>query len=295
MAFQEQLLEHLRSGETTVARAWGITRKDGAKLGFTDHDEDFEFEGFAFRAATGLSASAIEQGTGLSVDNAEAVGLLSDASVTDTDIEAGRMDGAEVVAWLVNWTNTSERNVVFRGSIGEIRRSGGAFVAELRGLAEALNTPRGRVYQRPCSAVLGDASCGFDVAAAGYQVQISVEAVKDQRIFDVVGLQEFEVGWFARGQLQVTSGAADGLRGLIKRDWGPEAGLRRIELWEELPADVASGDMIQLTAGCDKRFSTCLYKFLNENNFQGFPDIPGEDWVTSYPSKNSGNTGGSLR
>jgi uncharacterized phage protein (TIGR02218 family) len=125
MAFQPELLEHLQTGETTVARAWGITRKDGLKLGFTDHDGDLAFEGFSFRAATGLTASAIEQGTGLSVDNAEAVGLLSDAAVTDADIEAGRLDGAAVVAWMVNWADTSQRSVVFRGSIGEIRRSGG--------------------------------------------------------------------------------------------------------------------------------------------------------------------------
>jgi len=295
MAFQPELLEHLQTGETTVARAWGITRKDGLKLGFTDHDGDLAFEGFSFRAATGLTASAIEQGTGLSVDNAEAVGLLSDASVTDADIEAGRLDGAEVVAWMVNWADTSQRSVVFRGSIGEIRRSGGAFIAELRGLAEALNSPRGRVYQRPCTAVLGDTSCRFDVAAAGYQTQAAIAQVDDQRVFEVGRLDEFESGWFARGQMRIVSGQAEGLGGLIKRDWVDEHGFRRIELWEEVRSEVAVGDRLQLTAGCDKRFSTCRFKFLNHLNFQGFPDIPGEDWVTSFPSQNSGNTGRSLR
>lgn len=295
MAFQAELLAHLQSGETTVARAWGITRKDGVKLGFTDHDQDLSFEGFVFKAATGLTASAIEQGTGLSVDNAEAVGMLCDAAVADADIEAGRLDDAEVVSWMVNWVDVSERSVVFRGSIGEIRRAGGAFVAELRGLAERLNVPRGRVYQRPCTAVLGDVACQFDVSDLAFQVQVSVAQADQCRMFDLGAMSGFEEGWFTRGRLQVVSGAAQGLNGLIKRDWIAADGARQIELWEALRADVSVGDEVLLTAGCDKRFSTCRAKFSNHLNFQGFPDIPGEDWIKSYPKKSGGNTGGSLR
>ncbi len=295
MGFQAELLVHLQSGETTVARAWGITRKDGVKLGFTDHDCDLAFEGFDFRAETGLTASAIEQGTGLSVDNAEAVGMLCDAAVTDEDIEAGRLDDAEVIAWMVNWADVAERSVIFRGSIGEIRRSGGAFIAELRGLSERLNIPRGRVYQRPCSAVLGDVSCRFDVASPGFQIQAVAAKITERRLFDFGVVDGFEQGWFARGQLQVLTGSAQGMQGLIKRDWISENGARQIELWEGLQIDVSVGDEILLIAGCDKRFSSCREKFLNHRNFQGFPDMPGEDWVTSYPTQSAGNSGGSLR
>ncbi len=295
MAFQAELLAHLQSGETTVARSWGITRKDGVKLGFTDHDQDLSFDGFVFKAATGLTASAIEQGTGLSVDNAEAVGMLCDAAVTDADIEAGRLDDAEVVSWMVNWANVSERSVVFRGSIGEIRRAGGAFVAELRGLAEKLNVPRGRVYQRPCTAVLGDSACQFDVSETAFQVRVPVAQADQGRMFDFGAMSGFNEGWFTRGQLQVVSGTAQGLSGLIKRDGVAEEGARQIELWEALRAEVSVGDEVLLTAGCDKRFSTCRKKFSNHLNFQGFPDIPGEDWIKSYPKKSGGNTGGSLR
>lgn len=295
MAFQENLLAHLQTGTTTVARAWGITRKDGVKLGFTDHDCDLAFEGFQFRAATGLTASAIEQGTGLSVDNAEAVGMLSDAAVTDEDIEAGRLDDAEVVAWMVNWGNVSERSILFRGSIGEIKRAGGAFIAELRGLSEKLNVPRGRVYQKPCTAVLGDAACRFDVSSIGFQAETFVVQVDERRLFDCGALDGFEDGWFTRGQLRVGSGSAEGARGLIKRDWVTETGARRIELWEDLRVEVLAGDQVLLIAGCDKRVTTCREKFSNLLNFQGFSDIPGEDWITSYPRKSTGNTGGSLR
>ena len=53
--------------------------------------------------------------------------------------------------------------------------------------------------------------------------------------------------------------------------------------------------MIRLEAGCDKLFETFQLKFNNLLNFQGFPDIPGEDWVMSVPRQSGVNTGGSRR
>lgn len=58
----------------TIARAWAVERRDGLVLGFTDHDGALDFDGIAFRPDSGLSARALVQGLGLSVDNSEAVG-----------------------------------------------------------------------------------------------------------------------------------------------------------------------------------------------------------------------------
>ena len=124
---------HLASGATTLARAWAVDRRDGAAFGFTDHDGDLSFAGRVFRADTGVTARALQQTTGLAVDNSEALGALSDAGVTEADILAGRFDGAEVRAWLVNWANVAERVLIFRGTIGEIRRGAGAFEADCAG------------------------------------------------------------------------------------------------------------------------------------------------------------------
>ena len=51
--------------ETTLARAWAISRKDGLVLGFTDHDGELVFEGIRFRPDSGLTALAIVQASGL--------------------------------------------------------------------------------------------------------------------------------------------------------------------------------------------------------------------------------------
>lgn len=285
---------HLQTGVTTTCRAWALTRKDGTVLGFTDHDEVLRFDGITFRADTGLSALAIQQTTGLSVDNTEALGALSDTSIREEDIEAGRYDGAEVVAWLVNWRNVAQRHVQFRGTIGELRRSGGAFEAEMRGLTEALNRPLGRVYQKPCSAVLGDSDCMFNIAAPGYATEVAATGIIDRRVFKLGPVAAFEEGWFKHGRLIVLKGLGKGLSGVIKRD-DMVSDQRVIELWHPLRANVRAGDALRLEAGCDKRAATCRTKFRNFLNYQGFPDIPGDDWSISDPSKSGSLDGGSRR
>lgn len=287
------LQAHLATGATTVCRAWRVVRLDGVTLGFTDHDRDLAFEGVTFRAGSGLTAKALQQATGLSVDNTEAAGALSDAAITEADILAGRFDGAEVTAWLVNWVAPEERLVQFRGTLGEITRAGGAFQAELRGLTEALNRPQGRTIQQGCTAVLGDRACRFDLTTPGYAVERAVEVVEEGRLFRWSSLPGFDDRWFEKGRLVVLTGAAAGLSGTVKNDrQGPDG--RTVELWQAILGGIAPGDVVRLEAGCDRRAETCRLKFGNFLNFRGFPHVPGEDWLTSYPLRTQANDGGRL-
>ncbi len=284
---------HLDSGATTVCRCWRVTRADGTVLAFTDHDAALGFDGATFRARDGLSASAIEQTTGLSVDNTEAAGILTDSGITEEDIAAGKYDGAEVEAFLVNWADVAERCVLFRGTLGEIERAGAAFQAELRGLTEALNQPQGRVFQKPCPAILGDAACGVDLDGLGYAEERPVETVSGDKVLVWESFLGFEDRWFERGRLVVLSGNSAGQVAIIKND-RLSAEARTVELWQSLPLGLASGDLVRLEAGCDKRFETCRLKFDNVVNFRGFPHIPGEDWLAAYPAQSSEKDGGSL-
>lgn len=293
MAVSAELQAHLSTGTTTLCRCWGVTRSDGVKLGFTDHDVDLSFDGFVFRAGTGLTASALEQSSGLSVNNAEAVGALSSAAVTEADLMAGRFDGAEVLVWLANWETPAERVLLFRGSMGEISRGSGAFSAELRGLSEALNQPHGRVYQTRCGTILGSARCGVDTSDFGYSIEVDVSDVAGGKVFRF-SAGDFAPRWFERGRFEVIDGAARGLVGIVKND-RIDGSERVIELWEALRAPVAAGDRVRVEAGCDKRSETCRDKFQNLINFQGFPAIPGEDWLMAYPAASDRNDGGSLK
>lgn len=269
--------------ETTLARAWAITRKDGLVLGFTDHDSALVFEGIRFRPDSGLTARAIVQASGLSVDNSEAEGALSDDAITEVDLMAGLWDGAELRIWDVDWQSPGARRLQFRGSLGEVSRSGGAFRAELRGLSEPLNQARGRRYHPRCSALLGDGQCRADLSRARRRVEAVVSDLigAEGGAFDLTVTASLPGRWFERGTVEVLSGPAKGLQGWIKNDRPLPGGVRRIDLWAALGILPEIGDRLRLTAGCDKHARTCRLKFDNFLNFRGFPHLPTEDWLMS--------------
>lgn len=293
--YPDVLKDHLAGGVTTLARCFAVARKDGAVLGFTDHDRDLGFEGITFRAGSGLTAKAIQQSTGLAVDNTEAFGALTSEAITEEDILAGRYDGAEVRGWLVNWADVAVRALQFRGTMGEVVRRGGGFNAELRGLAEGLNQPQGLIYHARCSAVLGDGRCRFDLGRPGHAEERAVEAVEGARVFRSGGLTGYDDRWFEKGRFEVLTGPAAGLVGAVKNDRLRAGEVREVELWQALGVAPVPGDLVRLQAGCDRRPDTCRLKFANYDNFRGFPDIPGEDWLMSYPVGAAVNDGGSRR
>jgi uncharacterized phage protein (TIGR02218 family) len=293
MGARDLLLSHLATATTTTCRCWGVTRADGLFLGFTDHDRDMTFDGKTYKAASGMTAKALQRGTGLSVDNSEAVGALSAAAITETDISAGRFDGAAIECWMVNWADVSARMMLFRGQFGEVTRQAGAFQVELRGLTDALNQMGGKVYVKTCSAVLGDGECGFNLDTPGYAFNVPLvgrDALGRYLFAPLTGVAE---GWLERGRCIIQTGEGAGQVGLMKFDQTLN-GQRTVELWSRFVVEPALGDTIRLEAGCDKVNTTCQAKFNNFLNFRGFPQLPGEDWLTSYPVSSQANNGGSL-
>ncbi len=293
-AINAELQARLDAGTTRLCRCWLVRRQDGEAIGFTDHDRDLAFDGVTFRASSGMDASALQSATGLSVDNAQAVGALSDAGVTEEDVRAGRYDRAEIWHWLVDWERTDLRVLLFKGSFGEIRRADGAFEVELRGLAEALNAPVGRSILKTCDRRLGDAKCGFDTGRAGFFGEGTVASGSKGAAIVAGDLGGFSDGWFTQGVLTWLSGSNAGGMGAVKADVRGSAGVRRIALWQAPGRPLAVGDRFRVVAGCDRQAATCKAKFDNLLNFRGFPLIPGDDWVTAYPKEGANHDGSSL-
>ena len=288
------LQSHLDAGATTMCWCWRLTRRDGVKLGFTDHDRDLIFDGTMYAAATGFTASQMKETVGLNVDNLNAAGALSSTTLNEDDLAAGLFDDAGVELFRVNWQQPDQRVLMRRGSLGEITRTGSSFSAEVRGLAHYLQQPKGRLFQYGCDADLGDSRCGIALATPEFQGVGVVTAVASGREFAASGLDTFADDWFARGLVQWTSGANSG-HGMEVRRHSLSGADAAIELWQPMGLGIQVGDGFTITAGCDKRFATCVEKFANADNFRGFPHMPGNDFVASYPTKGDPeNNGGAL-
>jgi uncharacterized phage protein (TIGR02218 family) len=282
------LQAHLESGATTLCWCW-LLQTPAETLGFTDHDDDVVFGGVAYEADAGFTGSEMEARAGLAADNLEVAGALRSDRLTAEKLQAGAYDNATVEIWLVNWQDTAQRLLLRKGTLGEARHGGVGFTAEIRGLAQALDQPRGRMFGKACDAVLGDGRCGFNlIAAAGV-----VASAEDGRRVTATGLGSFAAEWFTRGEVTFTSGANIG-RAMEVKAHGKAGTIVTLELWQPMAAAISPGDGFTVTPGCDKQFATCKAKFNNAANFRGFPHMPGNDFVSSYPNRGGDNTGSAI-
>ncbi len=282
------LQAHLDCGATTLCWCWKLTRRDGAAQGFTDHDAPVAFDGLAYAAVTGFTASEVQSSLGLAVDNLTVLGALSADTLNESDLAAGLYDDAAIEIWRVNWASPDQRVLMRKGSLGEVKRGKTGFSAEMRGLAHRLNQPIGRVYAYSCDADLGDARCGKDISSSAFTAAGAVVTAGDNRRITVSGLDAYASAWFSGGKLVFTSGANTGRAAEIKRH-----ATGALELWQAMSEAVAPGDAFTITAGCDKQFAACKSKFANGVNFRGFPYMPGNDVALSTPTSTQLLDGGS--
>ena len=209
-----ELVARIESGAAMLCHAWVLTRTNGVIMGFTDHDRDLTVEGVVCRAASGWTGGTVEGDVGLGAGSAVVAGVLDDAAISDSDVEAGLYDRAKIELWRVDWERPDLKVRLWTGKLAKIRREGERFTAELEGPLAALERVVGRTCGRDCDATLGDARCRVD---------------------------------------------RDAFPGL----------------------------------DCDRRWQTCVGTFANGVNYQGFPDIPGDDFLTAMPVEGGRNDGGS--
>lgn len=285
--FDPAFAAHIASGATTLCWCWRIVRRDGVVLGFTDHDLALSFDDTSFEPAHGLDGSEAVERQGAQTQTSEVLGILHSDAITEDDILLGRYDGARVESWRVNWRDVSERALIRADTIGEIVREDGVFRAELRSGQHALNTPKGRLYQHLCDARLGDARCGIDLYQSAYRTAAAIAEIIDATTVLFEGLDGFADGWFTHGFVRWSSGRRDGVEDAIARHSG------NVLAFSEPVGDwISSGDTLTIHVGCDKQFGTCRAKFANGVNFQGFPHIPGTDFVLRYPNSTDRLNGG---
>lgn len=266
-------LEALDKPLSTLAFCWRIERRDGVTIGLTSHDRDLEIGHVRYRAAPGMTPSAVLSGTGIEGSDADVEGALAADAISEADLAAGRWDGAALELRLTEWEAPGELWLLLaRGEIGAVTRKAGAFTAELVGAMAALKAPVAPSASPDCRASLGDRQCRVDMA--GRRRVVAVDAVEDA-LASVPGL---EAGAYAYGALRwLTGGNAGILQAVMDNDGGG------VTLADPPPFAVEAGTLALLTEGCDRQLESCAVRFGNVANFRGEPHLPGTDLLTRYP------------
>ncbi len=171
--------------------------------------------------------------------------------------------------------------------------------------------------------VLCRASSGLTAGAAGSGVGLTPGSAAIAGVLDDDGIKETDLAAGLFDRAEVSLWRVDWRRPDLRvRLWvarfakvrregeafiaeleGPLAALERVAgRTYGRDCDAQLGDarcMVDLAsfpgASCDKRWATCQATFGNGANFQGFPDIPGDDFLTAVPTQGGRNDGGSRR
>lgn len=277
------MLAHIQQEVTTLATCWRLTRRDGVIFRFTDHDRDLTISGDTYLAAVGYTRSAISSSADMTVDNVDLNGMFDDDSITVEDLRARKFDGAEVLILLVVWSDlTIVPGTLRRGYLGEvIHTPSGVFRTTLEGLARILNQTIGDLSSPGCPVDLGSTGIGkCNKVLTGFTVSGTVSSVVSGVQLNVTIAGTFPDGWFNFGVLTWTGGVNTG-RSMEVKNWYESPEVVVLYLPTGLPA--SAGDTFTMVRGCDKTLDTCRDVFNNVVNFQGFPHLPGQDYVTARP------------
>lgn len=260
---------------TTLALCWRIDRRDGVSIGFTGHDVDIALDGLTYRAAPGMTPSAVSLSDGFDVDTLDISGALTDDAISAIDLEAGRWDGAAVRLFAIDWRDPGAEPVpLVRGELGQVGIKDGAFTAELAGPTALLERPVVEETSPDCRAALGDKRCRVDLAPRTRCARVT--AVEGAAL--TLDQVEPSGNAYGQGRLWWIEGDNSGLASLIASSAGATLVLRETPLFA-----VATGTLVRVQEGCDRTMATCRARFANAANFRGEPYLPGNDLLTRYP------------
>ncbi len=257
-----------------VALCWRVERRDGVTIGLTTHDRDLTFDGVVYRAAPGMTPSAIERSAGLEADTMDVGGALSSAAIGEADLLAGRWDGASVRLSAMDWETGATIAELGEGRIGAVELHDDGFTAELAGAAADLARPVVEDTSAECRAELGDRRCRVALAPRRRFARVTAA---DDRVLTLDTVEPVERAYDG-GRLRWFGGANAGLEQAIDASAGACVTLRAPPAFA-----VVAGALVELIEGCDKSLATCAARFGNAANFRGEPHLPGMDLLTRYP------------
>lgn len=282
------LQAHLNQDGTTTCNLLRVELRSGVVYGLTSLDRNIKYDDgdgeVEYIAVNGFDPSAFSADIGYSVDNAEGYALVSAdvPGVTVEMVEAGELDMAQWVSYLVNYEDKAAGHLILdAGDLGEVRtRHGLVWIPELLGYSMRLRQPVGHVWQRTCRAVFGtDANaqtgCGFDAESLWSEGEVLTVGAEDHRTFtgDLVAGSEWP-GAPMPGRIEWLTGANVG-RTYSLESFEADSEAAAVDLTEPMPYAIQVGDTYRMRPDCGKRFvEDCVTIWENGPNFKGEPLIP---------------------
>lgn len=271
-------------------RCWmlRLDLRNGASLGFTDHDQVLNFDlgdgAIDYRPDFGMALSDVQTGAGVDAGNYEVTFPVSSVMGRASAL-GGYFNRAEARLFQVVWSNLAAGSrAVMLGNCGEWRVEGDKAICEVRDQRDRLNQTIGRILQNQCDADYADQVRCF---ATPTEITGTITAVTSPMEFTVsVPDGPFADGFFDKGTVYPLTGANLGQVATQIWSWSSSG---HIVLFDPLVTVPNVGDTFTVRDGCALTRTACIAhgQILN---FKGFPEVPGQQAlkpVTQAPQANS--------
>lgn len=135
-------------------------------------------------------------------------------------------------------------------------------------------------YNTGIGSTTGDGGATF-TARESWMKHATIASVTDQQTFALTVTESRAVDdWFNHGVVHWETGNNAGL-GMEIKDWTQSSG--NVVLFLPMNRTIVVGDKVRIFPGCARYLSLCRDKFDNVRQYRGFPHIPGQDFMNTYP------------
>jgi uncharacterized phage protein (TIGR02218 family) len=286
------LQDHLDLAATTTARLLKVMLRDGRVFGLSSLDRDVTYDDgrgeITYVATNGFDSTTLSSDLGYTVANAEGYALISNdvEGIEIADIEAGVLDDAQWVAYLVNFQDavaggalTPERHVVLdAGDVGEVKvKYGLVWMPELLSYAMRLKQPVGGVWSRTCRAIFGtpaqsQTGCGIPLTPLWANGAVAAVGGETNRQFtaSLPYTTDSPAPSMVPGRVQFLTGDNAGREFATEEVDGLDVTLSELTSYP-----IQIGDTYRWRPDCRKRYlEDCIGTYDNGINFKGEPLIP---------------------
>lgn len=266
----------------TLAQCIKIKLKDGRILAFTTHTSDvfFKEERNIIYKTNGFVSTAISQQSTLAISNLSINLIIDEVNIKRVDLEKNNFNDAEVEIFEFNFMlkpySLNQTDVMLKGNLGEVKRSQTKFDVEFLSKTNFLGQTFTDKVKATCSNEFGDLLCRKDKNL--FTDNATIFKVNKQNSFEVSGVSQVN-GYYDDGTVENLR-----TKEILKiKNYYASNNLiiTNLDFAEKLEV----GDNLKLVKGCKKRLEDCK-SFSNAENFNGFPLLPGNDYLAT--SKGTG-------
>lgn len=262
---------------------WQLVLSDSTHIRLTDHNRNIYLHAqtVAYYPTTALSISARRRTSGITGSRVTFDGAFDEDLIKYEDFRKGRFRMATIYEYHVDWMFPfigpilRQKYYVEESAFDKIQ-----WQIEAVTFPSLLKRQRGLVYGRNCRHRLGDEECGVSIAALKQSSVAVTEVTENRKTFRASGADNESDNFWDYGVLTWIWGDNVGVSSEVKEYVNST---RQFELFLPMPHTIQISDVFDVYPGCNKTVAECDTKFSNEENFGGFPYIPGNDSMQKGP------------